>query len=393
MSIEYTAPPQSRNEAILADTINDVKYTDPPQSRIEDLLIDLNGKVIGKQDALTEEQLAAVNSGINGVKVAKYDDIYAVMNYNALSHNGIYRGKDLTNIYTVEEIYERVHNGTFEDLYLGDYITVSFPLTLYRVFTGSDFVEGTTYYERSGADLNHWVYTETSDTTYDSSKTYYTQVYQDKMVKVDCMFCGFNYYYRTGRSNNTILSNHIVMTFKGHDLTFDTDPVEHYNCPMNPTMTTEGGYFNSEMHQTVLPCIATGLKQALNGHILAHSNKLTTGVNPDIPSMMGCGLMGASSSSDYSDVELQLMSISQLLGIDASSSWLDAQIDNRILPVYNFIPPTYHKPRPQTENSAAIWVKNVASSKAFVFFSNAGMPNINESQNVGYYISPIWCFG
>lgn len=75
MSIEYTAPPQSRNEAILADTINDVEYTDPPQSRIEDLLIDLNGKVIGKQDALTEEQLAAVNSGINGEKVEQLETL------------------------------------------------------------------------------------------------------------------------------------------------------------------------------------------------------------------------------------------------------------------------------------------------------------------------------
>lgn len=33
--------PQSRNEAILQATIDDVQYTDPPQSRIEDLLLQL----------------------------------------------------------------------------------------------------------------------------------------------------------------------------------------------------------------------------------------------------------------------------------------------------------------------------------------------------------------
>lgn len=89
MSIEYTAPPQSRNEAILADTINDVKYTDPPQSRIEDLLIDLNGKVIGKQDALTEEQLAAVNSGIDGVKVEQLETLNeaSTTSYNSADCN------------------------------------------------------------------------------------------------------------------------------------------------------------------------------------------------------------------------------------------------------------------------------------------------------------------
>lgn len=38
--------PQSRNEAILQDTIDGVEYTDPPQSRIEDLLIKLNAAVL-----------------------------------------------------------------------------------------------------------------------------------------------------------------------------------------------------------------------------------------------------------------------------------------------------------------------------------------------------------
>lgn len=40
--IEYTSPPQSRNEAILADTLNGVEYTDPPQSRNESLLKGIN---------------------------------------------------------------------------------------------------------------------------------------------------------------------------------------------------------------------------------------------------------------------------------------------------------------------------------------------------------------
>ena len=40
--VEYTSPPQSRNEAILADTLNGVEYTDPPQSRNESLLKGLN---------------------------------------------------------------------------------------------------------------------------------------------------------------------------------------------------------------------------------------------------------------------------------------------------------------------------------------------------------------
>ena len=37
--VQYTNPPQSRNEAILEAGLNGTPYTDPPQSRIEDLLI------------------------------------------------------------------------------------------------------------------------------------------------------------------------------------------------------------------------------------------------------------------------------------------------------------------------------------------------------------------
>lgn len=46
----------------------------------------------------------------------------------------------------------------------------------YTEFTGTAFVEGTDYYERSGAgtEQSPYVYTKTTDTTYNSQKTYYT---------------------------------------------------------------------------------------------------------------------------------------------------------------------------------------------------------------------------
>ena len=43
--IKYTAPPQSRNEAILAATVDGTEYTDPPQSRVEDLLLQVKEKI------------------------------------------------------------------------------------------------------------------------------------------------------------------------------------------------------------------------------------------------------------------------------------------------------------------------------------------------------------
>lgn len=44
--IQYTNPPQSRNEAIIEATIEGTEYTDPPQSRMEALLKELNELII-----------------------------------------------------------------------------------------------------------------------------------------------------------------------------------------------------------------------------------------------------------------------------------------------------------------------------------------------------------
>ncbi len=45
--VQYTNPPQSRNEAILESMIAGTPYTAPPQSRIEDLLIQIKNQGIG----------------------------------------------------------------------------------------------------------------------------------------------------------------------------------------------------------------------------------------------------------------------------------------------------------------------------------------------------------
>lgn len=73
MAEYYTAPPQSRDEAIVVATINGVEYTAEPESRIEDLLIQLKEAIEegggGGGFTPTVDQLAAINSGIDSTKV------------------------------------------------------------------------------------------------------------------------------------------------------------------------------------------------------------------------------------------------------------------------------------------------------------------------------------
>lgn len=46
-------------------------------------------------------------------------------------HNSIFRGKDITSKYTSGELYTQISNGTFDDLYIGDYFTASINSTNY----------------------------------------------------------------------------------------------------------------------------------------------------------------------------------------------------------------------------------------------------------------------
>lgn len=63
---------QSRDEEILAATIDGTEYTDEPQSRIEYLLLELKKAIEdGGGFTPTQEQLNAMNSGIDSTKVAQ----------------------------------------------------------------------------------------------------------------------------------------------------------------------------------------------------------------------------------------------------------------------------------------------------------------------------------
>lgn len=70
----------------------------------------------------------AVAGGYSGSEQQFLQQLAGVGNVtnNAPAHNAIFRGEDLTNKYTIDQICERISNGTFEDLYIGDYFDIPF---------------------------------------------------------------------------------------------------------------------------------------------------------------------------------------------------------------------------------------------------------------------------
>lgn len=328
-----------------------------------------------KQNALTSAQLAAANSGITAAKVGQYDDIYAVMNYDALNHNGIFRGKDLTNVYTVDEMYERIHNGTFEDLYLGDYFTKSITTDIMTRFTGTEFESGTVYYEMGGGtDVTARTWTETEDSEPQSGKTYATK--QTVTETISLMMAAFNYYYNVG--DTALTTHHAVLIPRGYG--FAT------MAAMNSTNTTVGSYYNSDMHQITLPCYAKSLKSALNNHLLSHKILLPNAINASTPSMAGAGMIGASNGWGWAATELQLMNEIQLYGsMIMSSSAYDVGLDCEKLPVFNFINGVQY-------DRGYFWLRPVVNSTNFAYCGNSGFAFSSVASGT-IYVRPEIIFG
>lgn len=252
------------------------------------------------------------------------------------NHNGIYRGKKLcsSSMLTpfISWLYNKVSNNDFSDLYLGDYFPVTITTTL----------------------PNGTVKTET----------------------VELMIAAFNYYYNVG--NTALTKPHLVLIPRGYGFTTA--------AKMNETNTTTGGYLNSYMHQTVLPCYADSLRTALNNHLLSHGTVLSTVVNTSTPSMAGAGMTGAASGWGWTTVELQLMNEVQVYGTTVwSSSAYDVGADNRQLPVFKFITPVHFGRTP-------FWLRSVVSSTNFAFCDGPGYAG-DYGASGAFYVRPLILFG
>lgn len=259
-------------------------------------------------------------------------DSFGILRGDGQPHNGIYRGKNLTNVYTIDQIYSMVHSGKFDDLFLGDYINVSITTTL----------------------PDETVKTET----------------------VPLMIAAFNYFHNLG--NTAFTTPHIVLIPRSAG--FAT------SAKMNSSNTTEGGYIGSYMHTTVLPCYAASLKTALNNHVLSHTEYLTNRVTTTAASMAGAGLTGASSNWTWADVDLCLMNEIQVFGTTVwSSSAYDVGCGLSKLPVFDFINPVYI-------DRHSFWLRSVAHSTGFACCNAAGYAANNPAAN-NASVRPMIIFG
>lgn len=93
----------------------------------------INGNpIVPSNGSVGTAQIAGGYNLMTDDEKSKLDGIEEVA-ANAAAHNAIYRGKDITSMETSGELYVNIANGTFDDIYIGDYFTKSINGTNYAL--------------------------------------------------------------------------------------------------------------------------------------------------------------------------------------------------------------------------------------------------------------------
>ena len=252
---------------------------------------------------------------------AQYLNMFSNANSNnaASFHNSIYRGKDITNYLNDGTLFTRISNGTFDDLFIGDYFYLN--------------------------DLAVDGYT----------------VITKKMV-----LCGFDTYLGTG--DKELTRHHAVVMPSGRLFT----------ATMNDTDTTEGGYYNSKMHQEIMPKITTGLINIISNHLITYRDLLTTATNN-----------GASSNWTWNDTTCRICSEVDIYAYSVWGNGYDIGLSNRQLPIFRLYSRFY-----QGEDRYWMWLSTIAGAAGFsICGGDGGSGTCHVASNSGGGVRPRFLIG
>ena len=195
---------------------------------------------------------------------------YATYPDGAEAHNAMWGGRDITAAFNNGTVSANIKNGTFRDIFPGDYITkqVTISGTAYTV----NWVV---------ADCDYWI----------------------------------------NKGDTAMTAHHVAIV----------PQVPIFNARMNSSNTTNGGYAGSAMYRETIPACATGIVNAFgSSHILTFRDSVTSAVNTSSISSGAPFWTGASSDWGWYDARCNLMCERMVYGMPAfSSSGWDAGVATR----------------------------------------------------------------
>lgn len=263
----------------------------------------------------TEETKAITPSTLSDV----FKQLLIPLKYpSAASHNALYRGKDLTSYFNSGAMSTAIANGTFDDIYPGDYII--------KTLT----VDGTTYNNMKWivGDLDYHLHRGDTETT-----THHVVLYPETNLG-------------TAR--------------------------------MNASDTTSGGYQGSEMWITTIQKYATGIINAFgSGHVLTHRERLTKAI--DANAYSGGGGMGNGATvwadGEWVDVKVNLFNEAMMYGnAPFASSGRDTYDCNKQLASFRY--------GQNFTRACWCWLRDVASAVSFAVAGSSGEADCRGASGV-----------
>lgn len=228
----------------------------------------------------------------------------------AEAHNAMWGGRDITASFNNGTVSANIANGTFRDIFPGDYITKQVTI---------------------------------------SGKTYTVN-----WVIADC-----DYWINKGDTAVTV--HHVAIVPQA--------PI--FDANMNATNTTEGGYMGSRMFKETIPACATGIVNAFGAsHILTFRDWLISGmtanqISSGLPNFTGGAQWGA---SPWVSVQCDLMTEKMVLGAPVNSaSALDEWCATRQMSAFRLSENLINY------NRQWYWLRNIVSSTGFALVHGLGL--------------------
>ncbi len=207
----------------------------------------------------------------------------------AENHNNIFRGEDLfAKGYDINDICAMISDGSFSDIYIGDYFTLAGTIENVPCFV-----------EQTSDDGTKSLVESTQTVTYNTK----------------FRIAGLDTYLNTGDT-----------AFTAHHAVIVPDNVIGSNR-MNGTNVTTGGYVGSFIFTTVLPVYDTHFSEKLNNHLLSHRETLSNSV-----------LGGSANGWTWVDIKTNLMSEPEVYGNNQFGGKYDAGVNYRQYPLFRIVP-------------------------------------------------------
>ena len=241
----------------------------------------------------------------------------------AEAHNAMWGGRDITAAFNNGTVSANIKNGTFKDIFPGDYITKQ--VTIPQVLAD----DGTTELFPGGTYTVNWVI-------------------------ADC-----DYWINKGDQGNGMTTHHVAIV----------PQTQIFFTRMNPTNTTEGGYAGSEMYKKIITACATGIVNAFgSSHILTFRDGISNSVDTSHVSSGTTQFVGTPGWwGEWVSVQCNLMSEKMVYGAPiCAAGAMDNTMATRQMSAFRLSEKLINY------NGGWWWLRDVGSSASFALVDGTG---------------------